>query len=112
MRYLSQIENGKAIALLDVLATIAAELGVLLAALLSEHTDPEPPATLTTAPDVVRALMAASARHHRPIGGVVALEARCVQQRRRNLPVVGAVRRPACRADLGLEDLLLRLTPE
>lgn len=45
--------------------------------------------------------------HHRPVGGVVALEAQRVQQRRQHLPVVRAVRRPQGGADPGLEDLLL-----
>lgn len=56
-RYLSQIENGKAIPSLDVLAAIAAELGVPLAALLGESANPEPSTALTTAPDIARALM-------------------------------------------------------
>ncbi|GHJ36026.1 helix-turn-helix domain-containing protein [Streptomyces sp. TS71-3] len=57
-RYLSQIENGKAVPSLDVLAAIAAELGVPLAALLSETAaDPGSSAALTISPDVAHALM-------------------------------------------------------
>lgn len=56
-RYLSLIENGKRTPSADVLARIAAELGVSVAALLDEGTIPEPVAADSAAPGVARALM-------------------------------------------------------
>ncbi|MFF4602602.1 helix-turn-helix domain-containing protein [Streptomyces sp. NPDC001339] len=56
-RYLCDIENGRKVPSAEVLARIAAELGVPVACLLTEEPLPEPAAPLTTAPAVVRALM-------------------------------------------------------
>ncbi|MFC4463952.1 helix-turn-helix domain-containing protein [Streptomyces xiangluensis] len=56
-RYLQQIEAGQKMPSADVLARIAAELGVPIAALLSEDVIEEPQVPLTTAPAVARALM-------------------------------------------------------
>ncbi|MGW2861981.1 helix-turn-helix domain-containing protein [Streptomyces sp. NPDC001205] len=56
-RYLSLIENGKRTPSASVLARLAAELGVPVSALLTEHTPPEPAAPLTVEPAVARALM-------------------------------------------------------
>ncbi|MEU1071966.1 MULTISPECIES: helix-turn-helix transcriptional regulator [unclassified Streptomyces] len=63
-RYLSMVENGKRIPSHTVLVRLAAELGVPVAALLTDDTPPEPAAPLTIAPDVARALMG-----HRPPAG-------------------------------------------
>jgi transcriptional regulator with XRE-family HTH domain len=56
-RYLQQIEAGQKVPSADVLARLAAELGVPLAALLAEDTVEEQAVPLTTAPAVARALM-------------------------------------------------------
>ncbi|EXU91960.1 transcriptional regulator [Streptomyces noursei PD-1] len=56
-RYLCDIENGRKVPSAEVLARIAAELGVPMACLLTEEPLPDPAAPLTTAPAVVRALM-------------------------------------------------------
>ncbi|WP_328309218.1 helix-turn-helix domain-containing protein [Streptomyces sp. NBC_00442] len=56
-RYLSLIENGKRTPSAAVLTRLAAELGVPVSALLTEHAPPEPQAPLTVEPAVARALM-------------------------------------------------------
>lgn len=56
-RYLQLIEAGKRIPSADVLSRLAAELGVPIAALLSEERIDEAPVPLTAAPAVARALM-------------------------------------------------------
>ncbi|MFG2943497.1 helix-turn-helix domain-containing protein [Streptomyces sp. NPDC048282] len=56
-RYLQQIEAGQKVPSAEVLARLAAELGVPLAALLSEDGVEESQAPLTAAPAVARALM-------------------------------------------------------
>lgn len=57
-RYLQQIEAGQKVPSAEVLARLAAELGVPLAALLTEDSAEEPAATVVTAaPEVARALM-------------------------------------------------------
>ncbi|MET7486736.1 helix-turn-helix transcriptional regulator [Streptomyces sp. NPDC005538] len=56
-RYLQLIEAGKKVPSADVLSRLAAELGVPIAALLSEESIDEAPVPLTTAPAVARALM-------------------------------------------------------
>jgi transcriptional regulator with XRE-family HTH domain len=56
-RYLQLIEAGKKVPSPDVLARIAAELGVPLSALLAEEPMEETSAPVTAAPEVARALM-------------------------------------------------------
>ncbi|MFF0087497.1 helix-turn-helix domain-containing protein [Streptomyces canus] len=56
-RYLQQIEAGQKVPSADVLARLAAELGVPLAALLTEDAVEESAVPLTAAPAVARALM-------------------------------------------------------
>lgn len=56
-RYLSMIENGKRVPSPKLLARIAAELDVPVAALLSDDPPAKAPLSLTTAPEVARALM-------------------------------------------------------
>ncbi|MHC3474894.1 helix-turn-helix domain-containing protein [Streptomyces sp. 7R007] len=56
-RYLQQIEAGQKMPSADVLARIAAELGVPIAALLSEEPVDDQPTPLTAAPSIARALM-------------------------------------------------------
>jgi transcriptional regulator with XRE-family HTH domain len=56
-RYLQQIEAGQKVPSADVLARLAAELGVPLSALLAEDPVEEPSVPLTAAPGVARALM-------------------------------------------------------
>lgn len=56
-RYLSLIENGARVPSAAVLSRLAAELGVPVAALLTEHAPPEPQTPLTVEPAVARALM-------------------------------------------------------
>ncbi|WP_239590072.1 helix-turn-helix domain-containing protein [Streptomyces aureoverticillatus] len=57
-RYLSQIENGHKVPSPEVLARLASELGVPVAALLSDEVPQQTPsAPLTSSPDIVRALM-------------------------------------------------------
>ncbi|WP_046502488.1 helix-turn-helix domain-containing protein [Streptomyces odonnellii] len=56
-RYLSLIENGQKTPSADVLSRLASELGVPIAALLSDTPGPEPVPTDRTASDVARALM-------------------------------------------------------
>jgi transcriptional regulator with XRE-family HTH domain len=56
-RYLQQIEAGQKVPSADVLARLAAELGVPLAALLTEDPAGEAAVATTTEPAVVRALM-------------------------------------------------------
>ncbi|MER6121752.1 helix-turn-helix transcriptional regulator [Streptomyces sp. NPDC001795] len=56
-RYLSLIETGKRIPSSDLLARLAAELDVPVAALLTDEPPPKNTASLTTAPDIARALM-------------------------------------------------------
>ncbi|ARX81487.1 hypothetical protein SMD44_00885 [Streptomyces alboflavus] len=56
-RYLSLIENGKKTPSPRVVGRLAAELGVPIAALLSDDTPAEPPAADLAAPTVARALM-------------------------------------------------------
>ncbi|MDN3029689.1 helix-turn-helix domain-containing protein [Streptomyces sp. S.PB5] len=56
-RYLQQIEAGQKVPSADVLARLAAELGVPLAALLTEYGIEESSVPLTAAPAVARALM-------------------------------------------------------
>jgi transcriptional regulator with XRE-family HTH domain len=56
-RYLSLIETGKRTPSPDLLARLAAELDVPVAALLSDEPPPKSTASLTTAPDIARALM-------------------------------------------------------
>ncbi|MFE9410808.1 helix-turn-helix domain-containing protein [Streptomyces sp. NPDC006704] len=66
-RYLSLIENGARVPSAAVLSRLAAELGVPVAALLTEHTPPNPSAPLTAEPAVARALMGfSSARPSQP----------------------------------------------
>lgn len=56
-RYLQQIEAGQKLPSADVLARLAAELGVPLAALLTEESAAETVAPVTAAPAIARALM-------------------------------------------------------
>ncbi|MGW1288638.1 helix-turn-helix domain-containing protein [Streptomyces sp. NPDC001118] len=56
-RYLSLIETGKKTPSPDVLARLARELGVPVSALLSDESSPESGVSLSTAPDIARALM-------------------------------------------------------
>ncbi len=56
-RYLQMIEAGKKVPSADVLSRLAAELGVPIAALLSDELIDETPVPLTAAPAVARALM-------------------------------------------------------
>ncbi|MEU5834444.1 helix-turn-helix transcriptional regulator [Streptomyces diacarni] len=56
-RYLSLIENGKRMPSPDVLARLAAELGVPIAALLSDEVPAASSVSLATAPDIASALM-------------------------------------------------------
>ncbi|MEV3927208.1 helix-turn-helix domain-containing protein [Actinomadura coerulea] len=56
-RYLQQIEAGQRVPSADVLARLAAELGVPIAALLTEEPVEEPGAPVTAAPAIARALM-------------------------------------------------------
>ncbi|MFB7273928.1 helix-turn-helix domain-containing protein [Streptomyces sp. NPDC056244] len=56
-RYLSMIENGQKTPSADVLSRLASELGVPIAALLSDSPGREPVPADQTAPDVARALM-------------------------------------------------------
>ncbi|OIJ89554.1 helix-turn-helix domain-containing protein [Streptomyces colonosanans] len=56
-RYLSLIETGKRTPSPDMLARLAAELEVPVAALLSTEPPPKKTGSLTTAPDIARALM-------------------------------------------------------
>ncbi|MFD7548944.1 helix-turn-helix domain-containing protein [Streptomyces sp. NPDC059578] len=56
-RYLSLIENGKKTPSPEVLGRLASELGVSVAALLSDDPAPTPTAVPMAAPDVERALM-------------------------------------------------------
>ncbi|MEV5941069.1 helix-turn-helix domain-containing protein [Streptomyces sp. NPDC051994] len=67
-RYLSLIENGKRTPSASVLGRLAAELGVPVSALLTEHTPPEPAPPLTVEPAVARALMGyGPARSSQPV---------------------------------------------
>ncbi|KOV62866.1 helix-turn-helix domain-containing protein [Streptomyces sp. MMG1121] len=56
-RYLSLIETGKKTPSPDVLARLARELGVPMSALLSDEPHPESGVSLSTVPDIARALM-------------------------------------------------------
>lgn len=56
-RYLSLIETGKRTPSSDLLARLAAELGVPVAALLTDEPPPKNTEALNTAPDIARALM-------------------------------------------------------
>lgn len=56
-RYLQQIEAGQKVPSADVLARLAAELGVPVAALLTEDPVEEPAIPVTAAPAIARALM-------------------------------------------------------
>ncbi|MEU3983636.1 helix-turn-helix transcriptional regulator [Streptomyces sp. NPDC026672] len=56
-RYLSMIENGKRTPSSKLLARIAAELDVPVASLLSDEPPPKAPPSMTTTPDIARALM-------------------------------------------------------
>ncbi|MFI6701635.1 helix-turn-helix domain-containing protein [Streptomyces sp. NPDC050509] len=75
-RYLSMIENGKRTPSPKLLARIAAELDVPVAALLSDETPVKSPPSLTTAPDVARALMGYGSTRSAPAAGPAELRER------------------------------------
>ncbi|MFI8872528.1 helix-turn-helix domain-containing protein [Streptomyces sp. NPDC055243] len=67
-RYLSLIENGKKSPSPDLLGRVAAELGVTMAALLSDDPVPEAVPAITAAPSVARALMGCTTpRSNQPV---------------------------------------------
>ncbi|GAA1888608.1 helix-turn-helix transcriptional regulator [Streptomyces durmitorensis] len=65
-RYLSLIENGKKSPSPDLLGRLAAELGVTIAALLSDDPIPEAVPAITAAPSVAHALMGCSTPRSEP----------------------------------------------
>ncbi|WP_030910146.1 helix-turn-helix domain-containing protein [Streptomyces sp. NRRL F-5126] len=75
-RYLSMIENGKRTPSPKLLTRIAAELDVPVAALLSDEPPPKDPISLTTSPDVARALLGHTPTRARPVAGPTKLRDR------------------------------------
>src|SRR5262245_27012878 len=75
-RYLSLIETGKRTPSPDLLARLAAELDVPVAALLSDEPPVTSTASLTTAPDIARALMGYGAARSGPAAAPAQLRER------------------------------------
>lgn len=75
-RYFSMIENGKRTPSPKLLTRIAAELDVPVAALLSDDSPPKDTTSLTTAPDVARALLGYGSTRTGPVVGPAVLRER------------------------------------